>query len=80
MADWLRQSMHQVSTASSLMDAKEQLVESDFDLVITDLRLGNEDGFDLIRHLRQRYKDTAVLVMTGYATPGTAVEAASRSF
>ena len=54
MADWLRQSMHQVSTASSLMDAKEQLVESDFDLVITDLRLGNEDGFDLIRHLRQR--------------------------
>jgi len=75
MADWLRQSMHQVSTASSLMDAKEQLVESDFDLVITDLRLGNEDGFDLIRHLRQRYKDTAVLVMTGYATPGTAVEA-----
>lgn len=75
LANWLRECSHQVSTAACLMGAKEQLVQHTFDLVITDLRLGNEDGFDLIRHLSQRYPETAVLVMTGYATPSTAVEA-----
>ncbi|MDA8697901.1 sigma-54 dependent transcriptional regulator [Rhodopirellula sp.] len=75
MADWLRDCSHYVSTASCLREAKELLLQNKFELVITDLRLGNEDGFDLIRHLRQRYSETAVLVMTGYATPSTAVEA-----
>lgn len=75
LAAWLRDCSHQVSIASCLMEAKEQLLQDPFDLVITDLRLGNEDGFDLIRHLQQRYPETAVLVMTGYATPSTAVEA-----
>lgn len=75
LAAWLRDCSHRVSIATCLMEAKEQLLQHGFDLVITDLRLGNEDGFDLIRHVHQRYIETAVLVMTGYATPSTAVEA-----
>lgn len=75
MADWLRECSHQVSTASCLMEAKEKLLQDSYEMVITDLRLGHEDGFDLIRHLRQQYPEVAVLVMTGYATPSTAVEA-----
>ena len=38
-------------------------------------RLGDEDGFDLISHTRNNHPDSAVLVVTGYATPDTAVEA-----
>lgn len=75
MAQWLREMSHQVETADTLAAAEQQLAERSFDLVIADLRLGQEDGFDLISFTRQRYPDTSVLVVTGYATPETAVEA-----
>ncbi|MEM8666719.1 MAG: sigma-54 dependent transcriptional regulator [Planctomycetota bacterium] len=75
MAEWLREMSHQVETAESIAGAERFLGSQTFDLVITDLRLGSEDGFDLIATIRQRYSETAVLVVTGYATPDTAVEA-----
>ena len=75
MAQWLRELSHQVEVADSLSAARQKLQESSFDLVITDLRLGNEDGFDLIEHIKRHHSDTTILVMTGYATPSTAVEA-----
>ncbi len=75
MAQWLREFSYSVDTADTLQSAKTQLKATSYDLLITDLRLGDEDGFELIDYVRQRYPDTAVLVMTGYATPDTAVQA-----
>ena len=75
MAQWLRESEHDVVTAASIESAKAALKKRVFDLVITDLRLGREDGFALIGFTRKHYPDTSVLVMTGYATPDTAVAA-----
>lgn len=75
LAQWLRELDMVVTTAGDLATAKQRLNSDDFDLVITDLRLGPDDGFKLIAHVRQHHSATAVLVMSGYATPGTAVEA-----
>ena len=75
MAMWLRELSHDVETAEDLAGAKQQLAKRDFDLMIVDLRLGPEDGFSLIAHSKKHRPDTAVLVMTGFATPDTAVEA-----
>ncbi len=75
MALWLREMSHQVAVAESIEQAKESLDHLTFDLVICDLRLGDRDGFELIGYTRKKYPDTAVLVITGYATPDTAVEA-----
>ncbi len=75
MAEWLRTMSYTVETAESIQAAKSCIAGQAFDLVITDLRLGNEDGFELITYTRQRQPDAAVLVMTGYATPDTAVQA-----
>jgi DNA-binding NtrC family response regulator len=75
MAQWLREMSHDVVTAATLSEAKSQLKQGPHDLVITDLRLEDEDGFDLIGYTRKKYPDTSVLVVTGYATPDTAVEA-----
>ena len=75
MAQWLRELSHHVETAGTLRAAEHALAAHPYDLVITDLRLGDEDGFDLIGHVRQRHPESAVLVVTGYATPDTAVEA-----
>ncbi len=75
MAQWLCELSHEVETADTLAAAKDQLNRRHFDLVIADLRLGDEDGFDLISHTRNNHPDSSVLVVTGYATPDTAVEA-----
>ncbi|TWU05683.1 sigma-54-dependent transcriptional regulator [Stieleria varia] len=75
MAEWLRELSHDVAVAQSVSEAKQKQTQQPFDLVITDLRLGNEDGFELIHHTHQHHPNTTVLVMTGYATPATAVEA-----
>ena len=75
MADWLREQGLDVETAGGLTDAERWLKRRPFDLLLTDWRLGAEDGFELVGLTRRRFPDTAVLMMTGYATPDTAVEA-----
>ncbi len=55
--------------------ALEWLVEGHFSLVLTDLRLPGISGLDLIREIRQRGLPVAVIVMTGYASVETVVEA-----
>jgi DNA-binding NtrC family response regulator len=45
------------------------------ELVLTDLRMPGPSGLDLVRHLRQRRPDAAVVMITGYPSLSTAVEA-----
>jgi len=75
MASWLTEQSHKVDTAATLSAAKRRLQQTHYDLVITDLRLGNDDGFDLIGYTKKHHSSTGILVVTGYATPNTAVEA-----
>ena len=75
MAEWLRSQGFEVETATALAAAEARLRQRPFDVVITDLRLGGDDGFALIERVRRNHADTSVLVITGYATPDTAVQA-----
>lgn len=75
MALWLKELSYDVIVADSVERAKDSLNHHVFDLVISDLRLGDGDGFELIGYTRKHYPETAVLIVTGYATPATAVEA-----
>lgn len=75
MAEWLREQGFDVGTAGGIEDAKRQLRRRPFDVLLTDWRLGGDDGLDLVRESCKRYPETTVLVMTGYATPDTAVAA-----
>ena len=75
MAQWLREMSHEVETAETLDQAKQRVSRRAYDLVITDLRLGADDGFDLIRFARAKQPDSSILVVTGYATADTAVQA-----
>ncbi|MBN1974875.1 MAG: sigma-54-dependent Fis family transcriptional regulator [Sedimentisphaerales bacterium] len=45
------------------------------DLVITDFKMPKINGIDLIRHIRENFKNTEVMMITGYATVENAVEA-----
>jgi DNA-binding NtrC family response regulator len=75
MADWLRDQGFATDTASTLSEAIGAVNKKTYDLVLVDIRLGNEDGFDLLTHCRKNCPGTAVIMITGYGTVETAVEA-----
>ncbi|HEX2572239.1 MAG TPA: sigma-54 dependent transcriptional regulator [Polyangia bacterium] len=71
----LRRLGHEVTVADSLAAAQQAIARREFDLVITDLRLGEESGLDVLAAAKQRAADTQVLMVTAYATPETAIAA-----
>jgi DNA-binding NtrC family response regulator len=64
-----------VSTATSVSDAVAILEQEPIHLVITDLKMPNVSGIDLVRHVRDNYRGTEVILITGYPTVRSAVEA-----
>ena len=66
---------YRVFTAPGVVEAINVLDATPVDLVITDLKMPRVSGLDLIRHIRENFKDTQVMMITGYATVEGAVEA-----
>jgi len=64
-----------VVTAGSGAEAIVKLKGSAIDLVITDLIMGDVDGTAIIKETISKYPDTRVIMITGYATVDTAVQA-----
>ena len=75
MADWLRDQGYAADTATNLGDARTAVDRKQYDLVLADIRLGDEDGFDLLAHCRENHPATAVIMITGYGTVEAAIEA-----
>ncbi|UCC29661.1 MAG: sigma-54-dependent Fis family transcriptional regulator [Phycisphaerales bacterium] len=66
---------YHVIAAPSVAAAIQILDTTPVDLVITDLKMPKVGGIDLIRHIRANFEDTAVIMITGYASIETAVAA-----
>ncbi|MBE9527881.1 MAG: sigma-54-dependent Fis family transcriptional regulator [Proteobacteria bacterium] len=64
-----------VTTFASAVTALEYLKESRFDLVITDLRMPEMDGVELLKAIRKFNTDAPVIMVTAYASVDTAIEA-----
>ncbi len=62
-------------TASTTEQATEILEQSGIDVVITDLRVPQLGGLELLKRIRETYPQTAVIVLTQYGTIESAVEA-----
>ncbi|MBV9733140.1 MAG: sigma-54-dependent Fis family transcriptional regulator [Verrucomicrobia bacterium] len=74
----LRQSLEEefdVYTAGNIDEALNVLDADRVDLVITDLRLGGEDGMALIEKVLQRARPPICILMTAYGSIATAVDA-----
>lgn len=65
----------QVDVAMTGSGAMEQFDRSRFDLLIADLRLPDIDGMEVIRKVKKERPETEVVVITGYSTVSSAVEA-----
>ena len=69
---------HAVTLAGSAAEALAGATRHAFDLVLLDLRLGEFSGLDLIPRLLAESPWATVVVITAFATIGTAVEAIKR--
>jgi DNA-binding NtrC family response regulator len=63
-----------VFTKANVSDAIAFLSITPVDLVVTDLRMPQTNGIQLVKHIRENYKHTEVLVITGYPSVESAVE------
>jgi two-component system response regulator HydG len=66
---------YQVFTSTSVAGAIEVLEQKPLDLVITDLKMPNVSGMDLVRHIRENFKNIEIMMITGYPSIEGAVEA-----
>ena len=68
---------HQVEIAESGREGLNRALSQRFDVVVTDLRMPDLDGMDLVRSLRKNAPQTAIVIITGHGTIPSAVTATS---
>jgi len=66
---------HEVVTADSAAGALARAAEGDLDLVITDLRLGQDSGLDVLAAVKGQTPATEVVMVTAFATTENAIQA-----
>ncbi|MFC1813678.1 endopeptidase La [Thermodesulfobacteriota bacterium] len=71
----LKKEGFRVATAVNGAEALEHMESAPFDLVLTDLLMTNVGGIELLETVKTRYPKTEVIIITGYATVPSAVEA-----
>ena len=65
----------EVTAVTSGKDALAQLRDHEFDVVLTDLRLDDLDGIEILRETQKLWPDTVAIMLTGYASLESAVAA-----
>lgn len=75
LVSFLMKEGYSIQTASSGVEALEELSKNSFDLVVTDINMPGMSGLDLLKNIRQQYPDTVVLIMTGFASIETTMAA-----
>lgn len=65
---------YQVDEAASGEEALEMIARSEYEVILTDIRMPGLTGVDLLKRIKDLSPDAIVILMTGYASLGTAVE------
>jgi len=66
---------YQVAEAANGQEALDLLAKQQYDVVLTDIRMPGIDGVELLRKIKESSPDAIVILMTGYASLSSAVEA-----
>ena len=75
LAILLKKEGFDVLTAGSRAEAAAALTRCAVDMILTDVRLPDGDGIEILRHVKAASPETVVIVMTGYGTSADAVAA-----
>jgi signal transduction histidine kinase len=71
----LQQEGYEVVAAGAIAAALDNLQKQPFDLVLTDLRVEEDSGLTLVAELQRQWPDTMSVVLTGYASLESAIDA-----
>jgi two-component system, NtrC family, response regulator AtoC len=77
LGEAMTQEGYEVHSASSGEEALRLDQQSEFEVVITDLRMQGLSGLDVVRAIKKSHPETVLIVMTGFASMETVVDAIS---
>ena len=75
LSEFLKLEGYAVGGARDLKSTLQALEREPYQLIITDINMPDADGFELLRVVKERYPDIVVVMITGYGTIESAVEA-----
>jgi DNA-binding NtrC family response regulator len=75
LGQFYEQEGFRVTTAACGEDGIEKLSQEKFAIVVSDVKMPGIDGFQLARHVREKYPDTDVILITAFGNIKQAVEA-----
>ena len=75
LSEFLRLEDYAPPGAGNFAEAMAELEKRRYNLVISDINMPDSSGFELLRTIRQRFPDIVVVMITGYGTIESAVEA-----
>lgn len=71
----LGRSGYRVDTAESVKEATDFIDSNHYKVILTDIVMDEESGFEIVRHVRTHDQDTAIVVISGYGSSENLVEA-----
>ncbi len=75
LLELLQSEDREITVVTNGLDAIRKLKEHPYDLLITDLMMPKVDGMEVIRRAKKLYPDILVIIITGYASLETAIQA-----
>lgn len=75
LADMLKSYGYEVKAVSDGKQAMDIFLEDKYDLVVTDLKMPNADGLEVLAFVKEVMPESIVIIITGYGTVHSAVEA-----
>jgi DNA-binding NtrC family response regulator len=78
LEQYLGKSKHRVETFVDSRSAIERISGKTFDIVVTDIRMDNIDGMEVLNRVIEKGERTKVIMITGYATIEIAREAQAK--
>ncbi|RPI36295.1 MAG: sigma-54-dependent Fis family transcriptional regulator [Nitrospiraceae bacterium] len=66
---------YEVRLAKNGVEGLQMAAGERFDLVLTDLKMPDMDGIEVLRIIKEKWPETVVIIVTGYQTVDTAVKA-----
>ncbi len=75
LSTWLGKKGFEVHTTSSVHEAIRKIAQSGYDIILSDLRLPDGNGIELLKQIKEKHAGIPVIMMTSYAEIQTAVQA-----
>jgi DNA-binding NtrC family response regulator len=73
--NWFIEDGYRVECAEDAKKALNILESEDFDIILADIKMPGMDGLEMLKRIKNLRKDSAVIMMTAFATVDTAVQA-----